>query len=75
MERILTRRDIGSTVRGITAIIYHPTRKEILVGYEGNVVVSACASSTYYSNVSDVCLQLKGTLLKQSVCDCIERQS
>ena len=74
MERILTRRDIGSTVRGITAIIYHPTRKEILVGYEGNVVIGACASSTRtYSNVSDVCLQLKGTLLKQSVCDCIER--
>ena len=53
MERILTRRDIGSTVRGITAIIYHPTRKEILVGYEGNVVVGACASGTY-ANISDV---------------------
>ena len=60
MERILTRRDIGSTVRGITAIIYHPTRKEILVGYEGNVVVGTCASGTY-TNISDVSLEGNST--------------
>ena len=35
MERILTRRDVGGNIRGITALIYHPARKEIVAGFEG----------------------------------------
>ena len=58
MERVLTRKDTRGNVRGVTAVVYHPARKEVIGGFEGRWVLTR---SCHLASVHPVHVRAKKT--------------